>query len=67
MRNTYNCTGLFLAAGEEADLQCPSDLLLNDYQFVLQHVFQSNLQVSCKGEGRPKPADSKILWDKRWF
>lgn len=50
-----------------ADLQCPSDPLLNDYQFLLQHVFQSNLQVSSKGEGKPKPSDSKILWDKRWF
>lgn len=54
-------------SGEQADLQCPSDLLLNDYHFLLQHVFQSHLHVSSKGEGRPKPADSKILWDKRWF
>lgn len=38
---------------------------LNDYHFLLQHVFQSNLQVSSKGEGKSKPSDSKILWDKR--
>lgn len=58
-KHNWNCTGLFLAAGEEADLQCPFKLLLNDYQFLPQHVFQSNLQVSSKG--RPKPSDSKIL------